>query len=236
MECKTAKQVLEMLSGFDINSKQTVVGSNGFVADNPKFLKQAIEKLNQLQRQLARRTKGSNRWQKTKQRINKLHGKISRQRLDFAHKTSRQITNENDILVFEDLNVKAMQKFNGSMVADNVMGLITQLSKYKAELEGKLYHEIGRFEKSTGICSECGQRHVLTLNDRRFTCTACGAYQSRDLAAAKSIASTGELDIIAAGIVARVTPASQQKQSVKMKVFELSKLDFGSEKKKLPSR
>lgn len=231
VECKTAKQVLETITGFDINSKQTVVGSNGFVADNPKFLKQAIEKLNQLQRQLARRTKGSNRWLKTKQRINKLHGKISRQRLDFAHKTSRQITNENDILVFEDLNVKAMQKFNGSMVADNVMGLITQLSKYKAELEGKLYHEIGRFEKSTGICSECGQRHVLTLNDRRFTCTACGAYQSRDLAAAKSIASTGELDIIAAGIVARVTPASQQKQSVKTKVFELSKLDFGSEKK-----
>ena len=71
--------------GFDINSKQTVVGSNGFTANNPKFLKQSKEKLSHLQRQLARRKKGSNRWQKTKQRINKLHGKISRQRLDFAH-------------------------------------------------------------------------------------------------------------------------------------------------------
>ena len=231
VECKTAKQVLETITGFDINSKQTVVGSNGFVADNPKFLKQAIEKLNQLQRQFARRTKGSNRWQKTKQRINKLHGKISRQRLDFAHKTSRQIINETDIACFEDLNVKAIQKFNGSMVADNVMGLITQLSKYKAELEGKLYHEIGRFEKSTGICSECGQNHVLTLNDRYFTCVACGTYQNRDLSSAKSIEKTGELDLIAAGIVARVAPVSQEKQSVKTKVFELSKLDFGSEKK-----
>ena len=206
VECKTAKQVLKTITGFDINSKQTVVGSDGFVVDNPKFLKQSKTKLNQLQRQLARRTKGSNRWQKTKQRINKLHGKISRQRLDFAHKISRQITNENDILVFEDLNVKGMQKFNGSMVADNVMGLITQLSKYKTELEGKLYHEIGRFEKSTGVCSECGQHHVLTLNDRNFTCTACETYQSRDLSAAKSIAKTGELDLIAAGIVARVPP------------------------------
>ncbi|WP_284693435.1 transposase [Pseudoalteromonas sp. SCSIO 43088] len=231
VECKTAKQVLETITGFDINSKQTVVGSNGFVADNPKFLKQSKEKLNQLQRQLARRTKGSNRWQKTKQRINKLHGKISRQRLDFAHKTSRQIINETDIACFEDLNVKAIQKFNGSMVADNVMGLITQLSKYKAELEGKLYHEIGRFEKSTGICSECGQNHVLTLNDRYFTCVACGTHQNRDLSSAKSIEKTGELDLIAAGIVARVAPVSQEKQSVKTKVFELSKLDFGSEKK-----
>ena len=231
VECKTAKQVLKTITGFDINSKQTVVGSNGYVADNPKFLKQSKTKLNQLQRQLARRTKGSNRWQKTKQRINKLHGKISRQRLDFAHQISRQITNENDILVFEDLNVKAMQKFNGSMVADNVMALITQLSKYKTELEGKLYHEIGRFEKSTGVCSECGQHHVLTLNDRNFTCTACETYQNRDLSAAKSIAKTGELDLIAAGIVARVTPTSQQKSAIKTKVFELSKFAVGTEKK-----
>ncbi|MCV2884263.1 transposase [Aestuariibacter sp. AA17] len=231
VECKTAKNRLTSITGFDINSKQTVVGSNGFVSDNPKFLRQSKEKLTHLQRQLSRRKKGSNRWQKTKQRINKLHGKISRQRLNFAHQVSRQITNETGILVFEDLNVKAMQQFNGSMVADNVMGLITQLAKYKADLEGKLYHEIGRFEKSTGICSECGQRHVLSLSERYFTCTACATYQSRDLSAAKSIAKTGELDLIAAEIVARVIPTSQHKSAIKMKVFEVSKLVEGSEKK-----
>jgi putative transposase len=64
VECKTALGVLNTITGFDINSRQTVVGSNGYVADNPKFLKQSKEKLNQLQRQLARRNKGSNRWQK----------------------------------------------------------------------------------------------------------------------------------------------------------------------------
>lgn len=232
VECKAAKSRLTAITGFDINSKQTVVGSNGFVADNPKFLKQSKEKLTHLQRQLARRKKGSNRWHKTKQRINKLHGKISRQRLNFAHQVSRQIANETDIVVFEDLNVKAMQQFNGSMVADNIMGLITQLAKYKAELEGKLYHEIGRFEKSTGICSECGQHHALLLSDRSFTCSNCGFCQSRDLSAAKSIAKTGELDLIAAGIVARVTPTSQHKSAIKMKIFELLKLAGGTEKRK----
>ena len=231
VECKAAKKLLASITGFDINSMQTIVGSNGFVVGNPKFLKQSKVKLTHLQRQLARRKKGSNRWQKTKQRINKLHGKIARQRFGFAHQVSRQITNETDILVFEDLNVKAMQKFNGSMVADNVMGLITQLAKYKAELEGKLYHEIGRFEKSTGICSECGQHHVLSLNERYFTCIACGTHQNRDQSAAKSIASTGELDLIAAGIVARVIPTSQKKSASKTKVFELLKLAEGSEKK-----
>jgi len=51
------------------------------------------------------------------------------------------------------------------------------------------------------------------------------------LSAAKSIAKTGELDLIAAGIVARVTPTSQQKPAIKTKVFELSKFAVGTEKK-----
>jgi putative transposase len=69
------------------------------------------------------------------------------------------------------------------------------------------------------------------LNDRNFICTACDTYQSRDLSAAKSIARTGESDLIAAGIVARVNPASQQKSAIKTKVFELSKFADGAEKK-----
>jgi putative transposase len=133
--------------------------------------------------------------------------------------------------VFENLNVKGMQKFNGSMVNDNIMGLITQLTKYKVQLDGKLYHEIGRFEKSTGICSSCQNHHTLALSERRFTCSACGLNQSRDHSAAKSIARTGEDDLIAAGIVARVLPKSQQKVANQTKVFERSKFAVGSEKK-----
>ena len=189
---KPEKKTLNTITGFDINSVLTVVGSNGFEAKNPKYLKQSKEKLTQLQRQLSRRKKGSRRWHKTKTRINKLHGRISRQRLNFAHNVSRQIANDSDIIVFENLNVKGMQKFNGSMVNDNIMGLITQLTKYKVQLDGKLYHEIGRFEKSTGICSSCQNHHTLALSERRFTCSACGLNQSRDHSAAKSIARTGE--------------------------------------------
>lgn len=103
-----------------------------------------------------------------------------------------------------------MQQFNGNMVADNVMGLITQLSRYKAELGDKLYHEIGRFEKSTGICTDCGQHYTLTLNQRNFTCAACETYQNRELSSAKSIARAGELDLIAARIVARYFTSTEQ--------------------------
>ena len=231
IECKSAKQVLSTLVGYDINSQHTVVGSNGWYVKNPKAFKKASTKLKQIQVQLSRRNKGSNRWQKTKTRLNKLHGKISRQRLAFAHETSCSIAKASDIIVFEDLNVKGMQQFNGSMINDNVMGMITELTQYKAELNGAVYHEIGRFVKSSGICHECKHAHKFDLSVREFVCESCCTVQCRDLAAAKSVADTGEKDLIASGILARALPKFQQKSPSKTKVFEQSKFGVGAEKK-----
>jgi putative transposase len=231
IECQAAKKVLSSIVGYDINSQHTVVGSNGWYVKNPKSFQQSKEKLGQLQRQLARRKKGSGRWNKTKQRINTLNGKVSSRRLAFAHEVSCWIANSSDIIVFENLNVKAMQQFNGSMVNDNVMGLITQLSKYKAELRGKIYHEIGRFEKSSGICASCDHPHKLSLSQRIFACHQCGTIQCRDWSAAISVASSGETELIAGGIVARVNPNAQQKAANQTKVFERSTFAAGTDKK-----
>jgi putative transposase len=72
--------------------------------------------------------------------------------LDFAHKLSNSIAKRYDIVIFEDLNVKAMQQFNGRMVGDNIMGTLVSLTKYKVEERCGLFNQIGRFVKSTGIC------------------------------------------------------------------------------------
>jgi transposase len=74
---------------------------------------------------------------------------------------------------------------------------------------------------------------VLQCRDesREFACESCGAVQCRDLSAAKSVANTGEKDLIANGILVRALPKPQQKSPSKMKVFEQSKFGLGSEKK-----
>ncbi|MEZ9936254.1 RNA-guided endonuclease InsQ/TnpB family protein [Vibrio breoganii] len=174
---------------------------------------------------------GSARWNKAKSRLNSLHGSIARKRMDFAHKTAHRIANESDIAVFEDLNVAGMQKFNGRMVADNIMGLISDLTKYKVELRGGVHHEIGRFERTTGVCSHCGQHHKLALKDRDFTCVSCGTFSDRDYSSAIAVQRLGESDLMANGTVVRLTnsTSTQQKLDVKTKVFALAKLSLGSE-------
>jgi putative transposase len=77
--------------------------------------------------------------------------------------------------VFEDLNVQGMQPFNGQIVNDNVMGMITELTtQYQAELNGAVYHEIGRFVKFLGICYECKYQHKFDLSVRNFACESFG--------------------------------------------------------------
>jgi putative transposase len=162
--------VLSRLVGYDINSQHNVVGSDGLYVESPQVFKKSSTKLKQIQVQLSRRKKGYNRWHKTKSRLNKLYGKISHQRLAFAHETSCSIVKSSDIMVFEDLNVKGMQPFNGQRVNDNVMGMITALTQYKAELNGAVYHEISRFVKSSGICYECKHEHKFDLSVINFAC------------------------------------------------------------------
>ena len=180
--------------------------------------------MSQLQCQLARKRKGSGRRRKTKQRSNTLHGKVS-----------RQITNaSSDIVIFEDFNVKGMQQFNGNMVNGHIMGTISDLVRYKAQLAGKLHHEINRFTKSSGICCECGHGHMFGLATRTFTCKSCSAQQCRDVSAAISSANTGEKELIAAGIVTRVIPIARKQALIKTKVFDrVSKLSVETEKKSL---
>jgi len=228
VEAKPSKERLESPVGFDINSKHTLVSSNGWYVKNPKYLKQTQEKLKQVQRQLSRRKKGSRRWHNSKQRLLSIHDKIRRQRLDFGHQVSGTIAKSFDLVAFEDLNIKAMQQWNGHMTQDNLMSEITNLTQYKVMREGGLFHKINRFTASTKPCSQCGTLHELSLNDREFECSVCDHKQCRDWNSAINIEQIGINELSQAGTVCRALPTVQHKRSDKTKVRSLLRLDLGS--------
>lgn len=225
------KEALVNISGFDINSVHTLVSSDGWYVNNPKSLKKNETKLKALQRKLSRQQKGSVRWKNTKHRLQTIHYNIRSQRLDFGHQVSSTIAKCFDLAVFENLNVKAMQQWNGRMVGDNIISEIVSLTGYKMALSGGLAYNINRFAPSTKICNVCHHSQNMELSTRVFQCQRCSHILCRDWNSAKNIKEIGIKELTQAGTVCWALPTSQVKSSSKTKVRALLRLDVGSAKR-----
>lgn len=137
---------------------------------------------------------GSQKRNKQRLKIAKLHERVANQRKDFLHKLSRQIANTYDCVCIEDLDMKAMsQALNfGKSVADNGWGMFTTFLKYKLEDLGKQLIKIDRWFPSSKTCSNCGNvKENLSLSDRIYHCSNCGITINRDYNASMNIKNQG---------------------------------------------
>jgi putative transposase len=182
--------------GLDVGLKQFLITSDGEKVANPKHLHRTARKLGLTQHAFARQKKGSNRRQKRKKQIARLHEKVASQRADFLHKVTHRLTRENQATTYaiEDLAVKNMTKNHclARSISDaswgTFLGTFFQFLSYKAERIGKNVLTIGRFEPSSKRCHVCGHiNQSLALKDRDWDCPDCGSHHDRDINAAKNI-------------------------------------------------
>ncbi|AKB77727.1 Mobile element protein [Methanosarcina horonobensis HB-1 = JCM 15518] len=133
---------------------------------------------------------GSNRRNKARKLLSKIHEKISNQRNNFQHQISSKLISENQAIALETLNVKDMVKNHhlAQAISDSAWsGFATKL-EYKAEWLGKTVLRIGQFEPSSKLCNVCGYHNSeLTLKDRVWICPDCKTPHDRDINAAINI-------------------------------------------------
>jgi len=176
--------------GIDLGVKRLATLSDGTHVENQNVLRSTLNKLKRLNRELARRQLGSNRWWKTKRKLQRLHARIRNQRLDFIHKMTTRIVRTYRLIGVEDLHVAGMvsNRRLALSIADVAMGEILRQLQYKAAWFGGTVQQVGRFFPSSKLCSSCGALNPhLTLQDRQWHCPACGTAHERDFNAAMNI-------------------------------------------------
>jgi putative transposase len=175
-----------LIVGVDLGLKSASVihdGAETRVVEPQRALRRNLQRLRRINRQLARKQRGSANREKAKRELARLYYKISCQRRDQLHQLSSSLAKTKSVIVLEDLHVKGMQrnKHLALSVSDAGMGELRRQLAYKSEWYGSTLVVADRFFPSSKLCSGCGTiKDTLALGERVYCCDVCGLSLGRD--------------------------------------------------------
>ena len=182
--------------GIDLGLNHLATLSNGVKVENPRWFRETQAELKRAQQHLSRKQKGSNRYERQRREVAKIHLKIKNQRNWATHNLTTAIINTYDTIIVEDLNVSGMKKLFGKSISDAAFGEIIRQLEYKAIWYGRTFHKIDRWYPSSKTCNCCGYKMGdMDLSVREWDCHSCGSHHDRDLNAAKNILDEGLRDL-----------------------------------------
>lgn len=123
--------------GLDYSQSHFFVDNEGKKANYPQYYREMEERLAKEQRVLSRRKKGSKRWEKQRLVVSRLQTKVGNQRKDWLHKKAYALANRYDMIVVENLDLRAIgqNKYYAKNQQDNGFGNFRLYLKYKLEHE-----------------------------------------------------------------------------------------------------
>ena len=192
-QCEVCKQSIKQKTkqiGLDFGIIDFIVTSDGQRVPARKPYRKSERKINNLQKKLSKKVKGSNNYNKLKRKLAKLHQHVANQRKDANHKLSSKLVNDNQVICIEDLKISNMSKNHklAKSLLDEGWYQFTEMLKYKLEWYGGQLIKIDRYFASSKTCVVCGYKiKKLPLYIREWTCPQCGEVLDRDLNAAYNI-------------------------------------------------
>jgi len=194
-------------AGFDFGLKTFLTCSEGFKIESPQFLKQSLSAIQKASRELSRKVKGSHNREQARLNLCRKHEDVVNRRQDWFWKLAHKLTDQFDVLCFESLTLKGMQRLWGRKVNDLAFREFMQILEWVAKKQGKLIVYVSQWFPSSKTCSHCG--HVLDeldLSARRWRCPSCHSENDRDENAAVNIKMAG-VSAIGLGDVRQALPA-----------------------------
>ncbi len=200
--------------GIDLGVKDLLTLSTGEKISYGDRLDALEKNVMRQQKILSHRTKGSNRYQKQRLRLEQAYAKLKHYRENMQHQLSHRLIEENQFIGLETLAVRNMVRRtkpktdghgdylrNGQgrkrvlnrLIHSASWSQFVELLRYKAEWYGRTLVRVDRFYPSSKLCHECGWKYKeLKLSERAWTCRNCGTRHDRDVNAAKNILTEAE--------------------------------------------
>ena len=176
----------------DMGTTRYLTTSEGEKVDNPRWYRKAEGLLHKHNQTMARRKKGSNRWQKAVHASALHQERTANKRKDFIGKLVYKLYHhqKNNVLVTEDLGVSNMvkNKHLSKSISDASWATFFEWAGNIAERDGFHFHQVDP-KNTSQICSCCGEKapKKLALAVRTFNCGYCGFSLDRDHNAALNI-------------------------------------------------
>ena len=99
---------------FDFGLKTFLTCSDGSKFESPQFLKQSLNLIKKASRQHSKKRKGSSNRERARLNLVRKHEDVVNRRSDWFWKLAHDLTNWFDVLCFETLNLKGMQRMKGT--------------------------------------------------------------------------------------------------------------------------
>jgi putative transposase len=159
--------------GVDVGVRRlaTVATTSEVIGElaNPHALEHRLSELRRLQRQRARRTRGSRQYAQTAAKIARLHAQVAHLRRHTIHVFTTNLATTHGVVVVEGLDAASLLQQKGLPGArsrrrglfDAALGEIRRQLRYKCPWYGSTLIEADRFFPSSKTCHACG--HVQSI-------------------------------------------------------------------------
>jgi putative transposase len=210
-------ELVESAVGIDVGINRLIALSNGSFVENPRLAtnKRTRRRLRIRQRRVNRKVKGSINRGKAGIAVAKLHKKIGDKRDDYQWKAAQKVVEAGDVIVREDLNIKAMKsrckpkRVKGRFMANGQSakrGLNRSISdaswgsqfakiEWVAAKAGKPVIAVNP-KHTSQKCSSCGHVSKANRDGERFICEECGYTAHADTQASRTILRRAKLKFV----------------------------------------
>jgi putative transposase len=198
---KIETQPSNQVVGIDLGLKYFIADNKGNVEQSPQFYRKSEKQLNRANRKKSKKfskakkkakLRQSSNYHKARNRYARKHLRVSRQRKEYCKRLAYSVIQSNDLVAYEDLNVKGLvrNRHLAKSISDAGWSTFRAWLEYFGHKYGKVTVAVPPHNTSQN-CSNCGEKVKKSLSTRTHVCPHCGYTEDRDVNAAINILRLG---------------------------------------------